>query len=305
MARRLRIERELACDDRVIGAGATARDYAGHLLDLAYSLGGHRAPALVVTMARPNQLEGRMLAILDERRNRAIPGPQHHLAATVIAAALIVPLASAETTLVPADARYVVEAPAYVGSRVGDSRDPSNPARWHLPRREPRPVAPAAVVDPSGHGTDDDSGPGTWDVRPSMKAGYVNLQMRERHSSWGSDLPLQQLEGLSAQQLESGSGPVRFTLRRDAGTFTFTGPLGSGVGAGTYTFAADPSFAGELEKRGVGRPTEKEQYRMARSDISLAFVDELKAAELYGRHDLGTGSRRGSRRQPELPARDG
>lgn len=282
MARRLRIERELACDDRVIGAGATARDYAGHLLDLAYSLGGHRAPALVVTMARPNQLEGRMLAILDERRNRAIPGPQHHLAATAIAAALIVPLASAETTLVPADARYVVEAPAYVGSRVGDSRNPVESGQVASPSREPRPVAPAAVVDPSGHGTDDDSGPGTWDVRPSMKAGYVNLQLRERHSSWGSDLPLQQLEGLSAQQLESGSGPVRFTLRRDAGTFTFTGTLGSGVGAGTYTFAANPSFAGELEKRGVGRPTEKEQYRMARSDISLAFVDELKAQNYTG-----------------------
>ena len=110
----------------------------------------------------------------------------------------------------------------------------------------------------------------------------MHLQLRELHSSSGSDVPLKQLEGLSAQQLESGSGPVRFTLRRDAGTFTFNGILGGGVGAGTYTFAANPSFTAELEKRGFGRPTAKEQYRMARSDVSLAFVDELKAQNYTG-----------------------
>ena len=71
VARRLRIERELACDDRVIAAGAQPRDYAGHLLEIAYAFGGHRAPALAVSMARPRQLEGRMLAVLDGARNRS------------------------------------------------------------------------------------------------------------------------------------------------------------------------------------------------------------------------------------------
>lgn len=39
VARQMRTERELACDDRVIAAGARASDYAGHLLEIAYSLG--------------------------------------------------------------------------------------------------------------------------------------------------------------------------------------------------------------------------------------------------------------------------
>ncbi len=73
IARRLRVERELACDDLVLKAGTHAREYAEHLLELAYTLGSYRAPALVVSMARPRQVEGRMLAVLDAARNRTAP----------------------------------------------------------------------------------------------------------------------------------------------------------------------------------------------------------------------------------------
>ncbi len=72
-ARRLRVERELACDDRVIAAGTEPREYAGHLLEIAYALGASRAPALAVTMARRGQLESRLLAALDAARNRRVP----------------------------------------------------------------------------------------------------------------------------------------------------------------------------------------------------------------------------------------
>ena len=66
VARRLRIERELACDDRVIAAGTQPREYAGHLLEIAYAFGDHRVSAMAVSMARPQQLESRMLAALDD-----------------------------------------------------------------------------------------------------------------------------------------------------------------------------------------------------------------------------------------------
>jgi beta-lactamase regulating signal transducer with metallopeptidase domain len=104
IARRLRVERELACDDRVVTAGTPARGYAGHLLELAYSLGDHRAPALAVSMARAGQLEGRMRAVLDTARNRATPTLRGHLAGVAIMTALLVPLAGAEVAGIPADA---------------------------------------------------------------------------------------------------------------------------------------------------------------------------------------------------------
>ena len=70
-ARRMRVEREQACDDRVLAAGARASDYAGHLLDVAR---GYHAPALsaAIAMARPSHLEGRVRAVLAAERDRRV-----------------------------------------------------------------------------------------------------------------------------------------------------------------------------------------------------------------------------------------
>jgi len=70
-ARRMRVEREQACDDRVLAAGARASDYAGHLLDVAR---GYRAPApaAAIAMARPSHLEGRVRAVLAAERDRRV-----------------------------------------------------------------------------------------------------------------------------------------------------------------------------------------------------------------------------------------
>ena len=70
--RRLRLESERACDDEVMRQGVEGSDYANHLVELARALGQRRfswfpAPA----MARPSSLERRVLAMLNERVNRA------------------------------------------------------------------------------------------------------------------------------------------------------------------------------------------------------------------------------------------
>ena len=72
IARRRQVaERELACDDIVLISGARGADYAWHLLEIARASAARLelAPA-GVTMARPSQLEGRLLAALDGSRDR-------------------------------------------------------------------------------------------------------------------------------------------------------------------------------------------------------------------------------------------
>jgi beta-lactamase regulating signal transducer with metallopeptidase domain len=67
-------ERELACDDLVIACGTPGEQYAEHLIEIARSLKSSRQPALAaLAMARPSELEGRLIALLEERPRSARP----------------------------------------------------------------------------------------------------------------------------------------------------------------------------------------------------------------------------------------
>jgi beta-lactamase regulating signal transducer with metallopeptidase domain len=88
--RRLRAECERACDDRVVSLGTPAADYAAHLLEVARSARNFGAPGfLSVAMARPSQLEGRLLAVLNESERRATPSPPVRAVALVACAFLL------------------------------------------------------------------------------------------------------------------------------------------------------------------------------------------------------------------------
>jgi beta-lactamase regulating signal transducer with metallopeptidase domain len=73
-ARRLRVEREQACDDYVLSIGTKPSDYANHLLEIARSMQERSifewTQTTSVAMARRSQLEGRLLAILSKENKR-------------------------------------------------------------------------------------------------------------------------------------------------------------------------------------------------------------------------------------------
>lgn len=93
--RRLRAECERASDDRVVSLGTPGPEYASHLLEVARSARAFGAAGfLSVAMARPSQLEGRLLAVLNESRRRASISGATQLAAVSLSAAVILPLSA-------------------------------------------------------------------------------------------------------------------------------------------------------------------------------------------------------------------
>jgi len=141
-ATRLREERERACDDHVLRAGATPSAYATHLLEIARGLRAARATSLAtVAMARPAQLATRLIDVLDTQRRRDTLSARAALPAWLAAIAIVVPLAAA--------APRVVE-PASVSSSIDTI--PRLPARGTAGKRSGGPAAgssqpAAAAVD--------------------------------------------------------------------------------------------------------------------------------------------------------------
>ncbi len=90
--RRLRAERERACDDLVLETGTRPSDYAAHLLAVARSFQSSEFSQAAVSMAAPG-LESRLRAILNPNVNRAF-NPASGWAAGLVAACLVLPLAA-------------------------------------------------------------------------------------------------------------------------------------------------------------------------------------------------------------------
>lgn len=134
-ATRLREERERACDDHVLRAGATPSAYATHLLEIARELRAAPATSLAsVAMARPAQLATRLIDVLDARRCRDTLSPRSALPAWIAAIVVVVPLAAA--------APRVAE-PAAPASRIDTI--PRLPSPWPKSKRAAKPVSPAPV----------------------------------------------------------------------------------------------------------------------------------------------------------------
>ena len=95
IARRMRVERELACDDVVLSAGMSAYDYADHLLELAYNVPGDRMAAVAIEMASPRGLERRLVALVDGTRPRAVSARFTRFAAFALIVLIVAPISSA------------------------------------------------------------------------------------------------------------------------------------------------------------------------------------------------------------------
>lgn len=131
-----------------------------------------------------------------------------------------------------------------------------------------------------------DSTVNQWMIEYQTNDAKLHLTMRyqrqgERgfsYSNSGFDITLDQLPGLTREQMLSSSGTnVHFQLKRDAGTFNFEGWFKEGNGSGHFTFSPSSSFASELARQGFGKSTDEQLLSLAMTNTGTAFINELKA----------------------------
>jgi hypothetical protein len=93
-AKRLRVERELACDDCVLEVGTRASDYASYLVEIAKSFDAVEAATPVAVGMACSQLESRVRAILDPTTNRRKLSRRSLMLIATLAVSLMLPLAA-------------------------------------------------------------------------------------------------------------------------------------------------------------------------------------------------------------------
>jgi TonB family protein len=92
---------EQACDDGVLSQGTKASDYAGHLMDIAHALNSQTSAALEggIAMTRTSQLEERISALLNSKRDRRQAGASFAATVTALAVTAVIALAAFRTPL--------------------------------------------------------------------------------------------------------------------------------------------------------------------------------------------------------------
>lgn len=104
---------------------------------------------------------------------------------------------------------------------------------------------------------------GNWTQTRSNK--YTNAQLAAM------------FPGLSLAQILSNGSHLHFRSPHDSGTLEFDGWSHGGTANGTFTIALNPTFAAELQRRGMGAPTPREQRELTLEGGDYAYLDVLAA----------------------------
>jgi hypothetical protein len=117
---------------------------------------------------------------------------------------------------------------------------------------------------------------------------YVNIT-RGKHHNMGTTMRISDFALLTRAQIDAATmTPVRFEMRREAGTSVFEGTFRKGKGAGQFTFTANRSYADAVRALGVpfdlkskrhrrDQSEEEELFTLALHDVSTSFIRSMQA----------------------------
>lgn len=133
---------------------------------------------------------------------------------------------------------------------------------------------------------------GDWSAKFSAERdGKLQLTFARRvekggRNTMGQSYSFDELQGLSREQA-SGSGAVRFSLTREAGTIDCEGSFQNGKGTGTFRFTPNQNFISAMKSRGFdfeetsssrNHDSENKLFAAAALNVTTAFTDDLLSA---------------------------
>ena len=133
---------------------------------------------------------------------------------------------------------------------------------------------------------------GDWTASLNNEKGKIqlNFERRTQHgtkSQMGQSYDFAELQGLSSDQA-SGSGPVKFSLVREAGRIDCEGNFQNGKGSGTFTFTPSSTFVSAMKSRGFDfeqdasrngeRDLEDRLFAATTLNVTTALADDLNSA---------------------------
>jgi len=151
-AHRVRIERERACDDQVLNLGAEPEDYADHLVQIARGLQAQASASFgAVAMARPSQLETRLVSILDSRARRRVVSKTAMVFLCAFTALVTVSITSIGVTgAIPPPPILIVTTKPVPQPQPEPKTTPAPPQRTHINGAITSSVVPPQIIASTG-----------------------------------------------------------------------------------------------------------------------------------------------------------
>ncbi len=126
---------------------------------------------------------------------------------------------------------------------------------------------------------------------------YLSFERRTEkggRNQMGQSYDFSDLQNLSREQAR-GSGAVRFSLVREAGTIDCEGSFNNGKGSGTFRFTPNPQFVSMMKTRGFDFETDSSNdkkkdfedrlFAAATLNVTTVLADDLLAAD-FGKLDV-------------------
>lgn len=114
-----------------------------------------------------------------------------------------------------------------------------------------------------------------WTRNNSERWISIQLQREGSHNNNGIGIPERDVPALSDRR---ASGPIKFTLTRDAGNIDFTGQAADGRGRGDFRFTPNADFVSGMGRLGYANLSGEDVWRFAMHDVSRDYVTNFRSA---------------------------